>query len=91
MAGLWALLVLALAVAAHGTDCSGINMIKLECKSSEEGYKHDVFWVGGRYVNAAIELLTFDQMYFEKLTPLKGVKKPYPIVLFHGGGVSRVT
>ncbi len=72
----------------HAKDCSGINGIKPECNSKESAYQRDVFWVGGKYVNAAIGLLTYDQMYVEKLTPQKGVKKPYPVVFFHGGGVS---
>jgi len=69
-------------------DCTGINGIRPQCESQESSYKRDVFWVGGHYVNAAIGLLTYDQAYVEKLTPSKGIKKPYPVVLFHGGGVS---
>ena len=53
-------------------------------------YTRDVSWVGGNYVEAAIGLLTYDQMYVEKLVQLGGVKKPYPLVLFHGGGTSGV-
>lgn len=78
----------AFAVVVVAKDCSGINAIKPQCFSSETAHKRDVFWVGGQYVNAAIGLLTYDQVYVEKLTPGKGVKKPYPVVLFHGGGVS---
>jgi hypothetical protein len=88
MAGLWALLFVGFAAVARATDCSGINAIKPQCKSSESSYTRDVFWIGGKYVNAAIGLLTYDQMYVEKLTPSKGVKKPFPLVLFHGGGIS---
>lgn len=77
-----------LAIAVSAIDCSGINGIKPQCRSSETAYKRDVFWVGGKYVNAAIGLLTYDQIYVEKLTPVRGVNQPYPVVLFHGGGIS---
>ncbi|QSZ29332.1 hypothetical protein DSL72_003846 [Monilinia vaccinii-corymbosi] len=77
--------------ASNKPDCTGINGIRPICESKESSYKRDVFWVGGRYVNVAIGLLTYDQMYVEKLTPHKGIRKPYPIVLFHGGGVSGAT
>jgi hypothetical protein len=82
---LWTLL---LGAATATLDCTGINGIKPQCRSAEALYKRDVFWVGGHYVNAAIGLLTYDQMYVEKLTPLLGIQKPYPLVLFHGGGIS---
>lgn len=85
---LWAVILSCVAGTVHAKDCSGINGIKPECNSKESAYQRDVFWVGGKYVNAAIGLLTYDQMYVEKLTPQKGVKKPYPVVFFHGGGVS---
>ncbi|CAD6445112.1 95f3bf77-9847-4956-b62c-04ac4d009df1 [Sclerotinia trifoliorum] len=76
---------------SNDLDCTGINGIKPQCKSKESSYQRDVFWVGGRYVNAAIGLLTYDQMYVEKLTPQKGIEKLHPVVLFHGGGVSGAT
>ncbi|PQE21158.1 hypothetical protein CJF31_00010749 [Rutstroemia sp. NJR-2017a BVV2] len=85
---LWTLL---LGAATATLDCTGINGIKPQCRSAEALYKRDVFWVGGHYVNAAIGLLTYDQMYVEKLTPLLGIQKPYPLVLFHGGGISGAT
>lgn len=96
---LWALLLSALAITStnavaaaskrHPTDCTGVNGIKPDCSSPESVYTRDVFWVGGQYVAGIVGLLTYDQVYVEKLTPVKGVKKnSYPIVLFHGGGVS---
>lgn len=89
MVSLWvSLLAAASVVAAGNVDCSGINGIKKECRSPESFYKRDVFWVGGQYVSAALGLMTYDQMYVEKLTGLGGVWQQYPIVLFHGGGVS---
>ncbi|KAB8291619.1 hypothetical protein EYC80_006419 [Monilinia laxa] len=91
----WLLVIgLATVSSAHSSDeldCTGINGIRPQCESKESSYKRDVFWVGGHYVNDAIGLLTYDQMYVEKLTPHKGIKKPYPLVLFHGGGVSGAT
>jgi hypothetical protein len=53
-------------------DCSGINSIKPACISPESYYRRDVFWVGGRYVSQPLGLMTFDQMYVEKLTGLGG-------------------
>lgn len=85
---IWTFLAYGLASIANAIDCTGVNAIRPQCASTESGYKRDVFRVGGKYVNAAIGLLTYDQIYVEKLTPLKPVKKPYPLVLFHGGGVS---
>lgn len=69
-------------------NCVGINAVSPKCSSSESFYKRDVFWIGGEYVAAAIGTLTYGQIYVEKLTPLGGVKKPWPIVLFHGGASS---
>lgn len=71
------------------TDCTGINGISPQCDSPEAFHKRDVFWVGGQYVEDAVQgLLTYDQMYVEKLTPLGGVNQTYPLVFFHGGGIS---
>jgi hypothetical protein len=80
---LWAPLLLSfsLNVVATTVDCTGINGIKPQCSSPESFYKRDQFFIGGQYVNAAIGLLTYDQMYAENLTPLSGVFKPYPVVL----------
>ncbi|XMA20213.1 hypothetical protein WAI453_013004 [Rhynchosporium graminicola] len=75
----------------HAEDCSGINAIKPACKSREANHQRDVFWVGGHNVAGPLGLLTYDQMYVEKLTPEKRVKQPYPLVFFHGGGVSGAT
>jgi hypothetical protein len=69
-------------------DCSGLNGIKPACVSPESYYRRDVFWVGGHYVAEALGLMTYDQMYVEKLTGLGGAWQKFPIVLFHGGGVS---
>ncbi|TGO22275.1 hypothetical protein BPAE_0175g00190 [Botrytis paeoniae] len=92
---LWSLVIglatVSSAKSSDDLDCTGINGIRPQCESQETSYKRDVFWVGGHYVNAAIGLLTYDQAYVEKLTPHKGIKKPYPVVLFHGGGVSGAT
>jgi hypothetical protein len=80
----FAFLVCVLASVANALNCTGINAIKPECSSSESAYTRDVFWVGGQYVEAAIGLLTYDQMYVEKLTPLRGVKKTVPFGTFPG-------
>jgi hypothetical protein len=89
MSTCWAILVCGIASCASALNCTGINAIKPQCLSSESAYTRDVFWIGGHYVETALGLETYDQMYVEKLTPLHGVQKPYPLVLFHGGGISR--
>ncbi|KAL2064285.1 hypothetical protein VTL71DRAFT_4779 [Oculimacula yallundae] len=85
---LWSAILACVAGTVHATDCTGINGIKPACRSQETAYYRDVFWVGGQYVSGPIGLLTNDQMYVEKLTPTCGIKQPYPLVFFHGGGVS---
>lgn len=45
----------------------------------------DYFYVGGEYVSdAAGQTVMKNQMYVEKLVPLRGSKQPYPLVLIHG-------
>lgn len=83
---LWSLVIgLAAASSARSSDtldCTGINGIRPQCEFNESSYKRDVFWVGGHYVNAAIGLLTYDQMYVEKMTPNKGrYQKAIPLGL----------
>lgn len=53
---------------------------------------HDraVFYAGGQYVcraNSTDHILA-NQIYVEQLTPVNGVKQPYPLVFIHGGGIS---
>ncbi|KAL3424965.1 hypothetical protein PVAG01_04246 [Phlyctema vagabunda] len=91
MLSFFSLLALSLSLTvteATYSDCTGINAVSPRCFSTETFYKRDVFWVGGKYVAAAIGTLTYDQLYVEKLTPLSPVRQPYPVVLFHGGGSS---
>lgn len=92
MISIWSLAIglaiITSATAEGSSNCAGLNGIRPQCASRESSYQRDVFWVGGHYVNAAIGLLTYDQMYVEKLTPSSGIKMAYPLVLFHGGGVS---
>ncbi|RDW59612.1 hypothetical protein BP6252_12699 [Coleophoma cylindrospora] len=91
MLSLFSLLAFGLAsAAAHqsSNNCVGINAVSPKCSSSESFYKRDVFWVGGEYTAAAIGTLTYGQVYVEKLTPLGGIRQPWPVVLFHGGGSS---
>ncbi|KAH8649353.1 hypothetical protein BX600DRAFT_419518, partial [Xylariales sp. PMI_506] len=78
-------------VAASSIDCTGINGIRPTCQSPESAYKRDVFFIGGHYVPSDLGDLTYDQMYVEKLTPQYSVSQPFPLVLFHGGGVSGAT
>lgn len=56
----------------------------------EAAHRRKVFWAGGQYVfNANVNgTILVKQMYAEQLTPVHGVKHPYPLIFVHGGGVS---
>jgi len=47
----------------------------------------DFFYIGGNYqFNSALNSdIYVNAMYVEKLTPIDGVEKPYPVVLFTAG------
>lgn len=70
------------------TTCVAGNAISANCKSNETPYYRDIFYVGGQYVyNSDLAgQLTYDQIYVEKLSPVRGVTQPKPIIFFHGGG-----
>ncbi|KAI0170208.1 Alpha/Beta hydrolase protein [Pestalotiopsis sp. NC0098] len=72
-------------------DCTGVNAININCKSSEASYHRDHFYVGGRSLNATTGTLTVDQLYVEKLTPTGDSLKPNPLVFTHGGGIAGST
>lgn len=77
---------------ASDLNCTGVAAISPRCNSSETGYKRDAFSVGGRYITATSGSdYAAGQLYVEKLTPLGGVRQPYPLVFFHGGGSSGVS
>ena len=46
------------------------------------------FYAGGAYVyNETVNgTIWVNKQYVEELTPAGGVKHPYPLVFFHGGG-----
>ena len=55
--------------------------------SEELPYIRDYFYLGGRYVDDGTNTSSHvfvDQMYVERLTPVKGKGKPNPIVFIHG-------
>ena len=58
--------------------------------SAEALHRRNIFYVGGEYVFNATQggTILINDQYVEELTPARGVKHPYPIVFFHGGGVS---
>jgi pimeloyl-ACP methyl ester carboxylesterase len=53
--------------------------------SSEAVANHSYFFVDGSYVGDPAHPLMHGQMFVEKLTPARP-RRPYPIVLIHGGG-----
>ena len=90
---LWAalfILVLASPSTLNVSDCAGVNGLRPQCKPVEAYHRREVFHVGGHYeLNAqSKQNVLVDKMYVEKLTPISGVSKPYPLVFFHGGGYS---
>ncbi|KAG4438568.1 hypothetical protein IFR05_005943 [Cadophora sp. M221] len=48
-------------------------------------HRRSYFFIGGEYVNNSSGNILAGQMYVEKLTPVSGRTKPYPIVFIHGG------
>jgi hypothetical protein len=90
MLPLWiSLLCAATVIIADQIDCAGLNGIKPQCASPEAGHKRDVFWLGaGQYASSEFGAISYDQVYVEKLTPLEGATQPFPLVFFHGGGIS---
>lgn len=56
---------------------------------AESLYSRSYFYVGGEYVNAGSDdgqRVFTGQMYVEQLTPIDGVKHPWPIIFIQGGG-----
>lgn len=51
--------------------------------SGEVAAVREYFYIGGSYVNTSSGHLFSNQMYVEKLTPLKPCQ-PYPLVFIHG-------
>ena len=66
-----------------------VNSVK-PGSSAEALHRRKIFYVGGQYVFNATQggTILINDQYVEELTPAGGVKHPYPIVFFHGGGVS---
>ena len=82
------LCILSVLSCAFAADCTGIKAVSPECKSPEAAYQRDTFYIGGGYVpapNSNTSSIFSDQIYVEKLTPAKGVKKTKPIVLISAG------
>ncbi|KAI1855110.1 hypothetical protein JX265_012298 [Neoarthrinium moseri] len=70
---------------ASATYCVGINAVRPQCKTQESAYYRDVFFLGGQYIPSGTSFIMSDQLYVEKLTPLNGVDKPYPLVFISAG------
>lgn len=55
----------------------------------ESPYRRSYFYAGGGYVDVEScdgQRIFSGQMYVEQLTPINGVKHPWPIVFIQGGG-----
>ena len=85
--------VLAWAFSAVAVDCTGIRAVSPSCKTNESAYHRDFFYIGGGYApagNSTSSSIFSDQIYVEKLTPAKGVKKARPLVFISAGVPSGV-
>jgi len=81
------LLLGALPNVASAQDCTGVKAVSPKCKTAEATYSRDVFFIGGGYVSSGIpgQDMWGGQLYVEKLTPARGVSKPYPLVFVSPG------
>lgn len=71
--------------AATNTSCLGINAVSPSCKTAQSPYYRDVFFIGGKYIPYGTTYIISNQLYVEKLTPIDGVVKPYPLVFISAG------
>lgn len=59
------------------------------CQASEAPHVRTYFYAGGEYRDDGKGGHYFSgQMYVEKLVPIHGVKRAFPIVLFHGNSMT---
>lgn len=81
------IIALAWASVASANNCTGINAVSPQCKSTESAYTRDTFFVGGEYLpyNGTTQSIFSDQLYVEKLTPAGGVSKKNPLVFISAG------
>lgn len=71
--------------AAINTSCIGINAVSPSCKTAQTPYYRDVFFISGKYIPYGTTYIISNQLYVEKLTPIDGVVKPYPLVFISAG------
>ncbi|KAM9880315.1 hypothetical protein VD0002_g7182 [Verticillium dahliae] len=73
------------------SNCKATNGVAFGCPPVDKAYVRDAFFLGGRTVALSDGNYTVDQLFVEKLTPVKGVTRPKPLVFLHGGGISGAT
>lgn len=56
----------------------------------EAPHRRKIFYAGGEYKLSGTgpNHVLVDQLYVEQLTPLGEKQQPYPLVFYHGGGIS---
>lgn len=56
----------------------------------EAPHRRKIFYAGGQYKLSGTgpNHVLVDQLYVEQLTPLGEKQQPYPLVFYHGGGIS---
>ncbi|EEY16014.1 conserved hypothetical protein [Verticillium alfalfae VaMs.102] len=73
------------------SNCEATNGVAFGCPTVDKAYVRDAFFLGGRTVALSDGNYTVDQLFVEKLTPVRGVTQPKPLVFLHGGGISGAT
>lgn len=71
------------AVALLSLLCSNVGATPTAAVPAEIPASRSYFYVGGNYVTTSTGTLFENQMYVEKLVPLKP-SQPYPLVFIHG-------
>ena len=57
-----------------------------QIETPDSAYFRSVFYVSGQYAKANDGHRMTGQMYVEQLTPINGIKHPWPLVFIHGAG-----
>ena len=76
-----------------GFLCLGHTALSAPAKKStnlEALHHRKIFYAGGQYVlsGTSPNHILANQLYVEQLTPLSGKRQPFPLVFYHGGGIS---
>ena len=67
-----------------------VSLLTFSNRITEAFARRNVFYTGGEYTfePSINDTILINQIYVEQLTPLGGQRHRYPIIFFHGAGVS---